>query len=166
MLNLSITLMLTAIIAAFVAMTAAAEKTDVVSCCTAGGAKATPSATPAGAAPLVCTLTSKEMRDRRGEVVALIQRAAYNVEELDNGYLISFQKGYGKELVEFIEVERECCRFFEFDLKFSENDGPITLSITGPEGSKQFSSKFVKAMSKTVSVEIGESADGCCAVQK
>ena len=166
MLNLSATLLLTTITAAFIATIASAEKADVVPCCTADGANATPSSTPVTAAPLVCTLTSKETRDRRREVVALIQRAAHNVEELDNGYLISFQKGYGKEIVKFIEIERECCRFFEFDLKFSKNNGPITLAITGPEGSKQFSSGLVKAMSKNVSVDTGESADACCAAQK
>ena len=91
---------------------------------------------------LTCTLTSKELRDRSNRVRALIAKGVLKTEEVDDGFIVTFKKGLGKEIAEFIELERECCAFFEFHLKFSANDGPIVLSVRGPEGSKAFSSKL------------------------
>ena len=42
------------------------------------------------------------------------------------------------KLAEFIKNERLCCPFLEFDLKVSPNEQPISLLLTGPEGTQEF----------------------------
>lgn len=90
------------------------------------------------AAPLVCTLTDEALQVRRAEVVDLLSAYAQHVHEHDNGYSIAFENGHAKEIVEFIELERACCTFFEFTLTFPPEHGSTVLSITGPAGSKSF----------------------------
>ena len=95
---------------------------------------------PAGESviPLVCTLTDPELRGRRAEVGKLLASYARVVKELETGYSIAFENGHGKEIVEFIELERECCAFFEFALTFEAGQGPTTLTISGPKDAKEF----------------------------
>ena len=42
------------------------------------------------------------------------------------------------KLAEFITNERLCCPFLEFDLKIRPNDQPISLTLSGPEGTHEF----------------------------
>lgn len=128
------------------ALFAAAEQSGTLPCCATELTRATSSDTPT--APLVCTLTDKEVRDRREEMGTLLVDAALGAEEIEDGYIVSFEKGHGARIAEFIELERACCPFFEFTLTFAANDGPITLTISGPEGSKAFSSKLVESIPK------------------
>jgi hypothetical protein len=41
-------------------------------------------------------------------------------------------------MAEFISRERLCCPFLEFTLKVSPDDDPISLLLSGPEGTKDF----------------------------
>jgi len=129
------------------ALFAAAERSGELPCCATGQSSATSPEVPG--APLVCTLTDKEVRDRREQLGTLLTKAALGAEEIANGYIVSFEKGHGARIAEFIELERTCCPFFEFTLAFAPNDGPITLAIAGPKGSKAFSSKLVESIPKS-----------------
>jgi hypothetical protein len=48
----------------------------------------------------------------------------------------------GKEWIErlarFVAEERECCRFFAFELRFEPDLGSISFRMRGPEGTKEF----------------------------
>jgi len=37
-----------------------------------------------------------------------------------------------------IEAERRCCRFLQFELNVRPDLSPLTLTLTGPEGTQQF----------------------------
>ena|ERR1700675_5039668 len=42
------------------------------------------------------------------------------------------------EVAEWISFERKCCPFFDFRLDIARDSGPITLSLTGRAGVKEF----------------------------
>ena len=37
-----------------------------------------------------------------------------------------------------IDAERQCCRFLRFALTIEGNPGPISLELTGPDGTQRF----------------------------
>jgi hypothetical protein len=41
-------------------------------------------------------------------------------------------------LADFITNERRCCPFLDFTLTVSENAKPVTLLLSGPEGTRKF----------------------------
>lgn len=92
----------------------------------------------AKSAPLVCTLSDGAKRARREEIGDSLLGWAKAVTEIETGYTVEFENGHAREIVEFIELERECCSFFEFGLHFGADNGPTTLTITGPDGVKDF----------------------------
>ena len=42
------------------------------------------------------------------------------------------------QLVEWVELERQCCPFFGFEVRWEGKNGPVWLRLTGPEGVKEF----------------------------
>ena len=40
--------------------------------------------------------------------------------------------------LEVIRVERDCCRFLEFTLRFDQDLDPVWLEMRGPEGTRAF----------------------------
>lgn len=87
-------------------------------------------------AALVCTLTTPELQERRAGVLKGLRESAKEFRELDNGLSLRYSKEKIGDLVEFIKLERDCCNFLEFTLRFEANDGPVWLSVTGHEGAK------------------------------
>ena len=37
-----------------------------------------------------------------------------------------------------VDAERQCCRFLSFTIIVNPDGGPITLDLTGPEGTREF----------------------------
>ena len=89
---------------------------------------------------LACKLTSPELQKRKQDVLASLKEKVLDKSELANGYKYKFEGSdrIFDELVTFIKSERACCDFFTFDLSISDNKSNIALSITGPEGAKEF----------------------------
>ena len=90
--------------------------------------------------PLVCTLTSPELRKRKETVIASLKAQVVEKKELRDGYAFKFP-GNDKmvdELTEFIKSERECCGFFTFTLSVSGDKSEAWLALTGPVGTKLF----------------------------
>lgn len=91
-------------------------------------------------AALVCSLTDEEFRKHKETVIASLKKQVLEKKELDNGYAFRF-KGDAKTLKEvnaFVDAERQCCEFFTFDLSVSVDESEAWLSMTGPEGVKDF----------------------------
>jgi hypothetical protein len=87
-----------------------------------------------------CKLTSPELQKYKTEVIALLKSEVLQRKELDNGYQYSF-KGSDKmidDIVSFIKTERVCCDFFTFNLSIEDVNRNVLLTITGPEGTKEF----------------------------
>jgi hypothetical protein len=89
--------------------------------------------------PIACTLSGSDWTRRQGTVAKILGQAQ-RVEELADGYAFGFPGSaeWGHRLVDFINSERVCCRFFTFELVFEPNFGQIWLRVKGPEGVKEF----------------------------
>ncbi len=89
---------------------------------------------------VACKLTSPEMQKRKEEVIKALKEKVIERQELANGYKYKFN-GTDEvldELLAFIKSERSCCDFFSFELSITDNKSHTWLSITGPDGSKEF----------------------------
>ncbi len=90
--------------------------------------------------PIACELPEERLEPRREELSRELFDACELVRELEDGYEFVFRDEPGRlaELARFVATERECCRFFAFELLFATDLGPITLRLRGPEGTKEF----------------------------
>jgi hypothetical protein len=90
--------------------------------------------------PIACNLTSAELQERRRTVLETLRGAVLEVEELADGFAYSFMSEGNrfKELANMIDLERQCCPFLQFRVNVTAGHGPLTLEITGPEGTKDF----------------------------
>jgi len=89
---------------------------------------------------LACDLTTIPSSAREEHIVAapLLFQTAQEVQELPNGYAFCFLNEPGKfmAIAKYIENERLCCSFFNFELEIKPNGGPLWLRLTGDEGVK------------------------------
>ena len=96
------------------------------------------------ALPIVCNMNVFTLEEREKHVRTTIQlfQTVQNIQEAENGYEFIFLNPSNvenfKQFAEFIYNERRCCPFLEFALKIAPKDGPISLLLTGPEGTKEF----------------------------
>jgi hypothetical protein len=99
-----------------------------------------PMTTPAKIKQVTCKLTSPELRKRKEEVIAVLKCKVLEKEELKDGYRYTFEGSdtMMDALVEFIKTERQCCNFISFNLTVNDEESNLWLSLTGPEGAKDF----------------------------
>lgn len=87
-----------------------------------------------------CRLNSALLRKRKSTVIRELVEKIILTEELNEGYCFTFN--YSEEilfrLTEFIKLEKECCPFFNLNLSIQGNSNTISLSLGGPEGTKEF----------------------------
>jgi hypothetical protein len=90
--------------------------------------------------PIACSLTAPELQERRTTVLQKVRRAVIEIKELENGYSYSVPSTseWLGELASLVELERQCCPFLQFRLTVAANGGPLSLEMTGPEGTKEF----------------------------
>jgi hypothetical protein len=90
--------------------------------------------------PIACSLSEQELAKRREELAGDIFKNIQQVQELADGYAFRFPEGkdWAAKLLDFIAFERECCRFFIFELVFEADLGPTWLRLRGGEGVKEF----------------------------
>jgi hypothetical protein len=91
---------------------------------------------------LVCNLTAlnAEQRERHRVVLKQLRQVGQEVREVTNGYAFRFLAEISVLLLlaEFITLEHRCCPFLEFTLQVKTERGPAWLTVTGPEGVKEF----------------------------
>ena len=89
---------------------------------------------------IACTLTDAEFREREALLLARFKATVSQATELPDGFAFSApgEKEWIALLAELIVAERECCPFLRFELTAEQNNGPVTLTVTGPPGSKAF----------------------------
>ena len=93
--------------------------------------------------PAFACAMNKLTADQRTALSSAMHRlidAKPATKELANGYEMRFD--HAGELYSaattWIENERVCCPFFSFNVALSQNDGPMTIRLTGPKGVKEF----------------------------
>lgn len=90
---------------------------------------------------LACDLTAIPAAVREEHIITGPQlfALAQEVQELPNGYAIRFSNETGRfmAIAKFIENERLCCPFFNFEFEIKPNNGPLWLRLTGDEEVKE-----------------------------
>ena len=86
-----------------------------------------------------CQLSSNDFSSRMTEIEELFI-GNDKVRELEDGYEFRFpaEKEWAVKLLTFIQSERQCCSFFQFELAFEAEEGPVWLRVRGPEAAKAF----------------------------
>ena len=75
-------------------------------------------------APIVCTLSDGEVQERR-DLLEWLRTNLVRSQRSEHGLLLHFPAGDGidAQLRHFAQVEKDCCRFWGFDI---ERDGSTT----------------------------------------
>ncbi len=101
--------------------------------------------------PIACELSEEGQRSRRDEISHKLFSGCKDVRELEDGYEFVFPgaQEWIEGLARFVAEERECCRFFAFELLFEPDLGPVSLRMRGPVGTKevlegQFTEEFAR----------------------
>ena len=90
--------------------------------------------------PIACTLSEEALSARREGLLGRVVRRASTITKTPAGYRLEFtaEPDTLSLLAAMIEAERQCCQFLRFDLRIEPNVGPISLELTGPEGTQAF----------------------------
>jgi len=93
-------------------------------------------------APIACDMNVFTSVEREAHIqnTRQLYDTVQAIHEISNGYEFLFPCNTETvaKLAEFIVNERLCCPFLEFDLKIAPNDQPISLTLSGPEGTREF----------------------------
>lgn len=89
---------------------------------------------------LACDITDPVAFETRKLSVLDLLKGATNTTETADGYTLQFpsDNNWFLALATFIDAERQCCAFFQFDLSVSPNHGPISLTLRGSADVKTF----------------------------
>jgi hypothetical protein len=95
-------------------------------------------------APIACNLDSEAQAERQRMVTDELFSYVLDTEELLDGYAYRFpgEQEILEQVTAFVLFERQCCPFFTFELTFEPEQGPVTLKLRGPEGTKEFLESF------------------------
>jgi hypothetical protein len=90
--------------------------------------------------PVACTLSPAALKARRENLLHVLIRRASERRELPDGYRLRFpsEGTLLSEIARMVDAERQCCRFIRFTVTVEPDDGPITLDLTGPAGTREF----------------------------
>ena len=90
--------------------------------------------------PVACSLTNSELQERRKEVLARAKAAVIGKKETENGFIFQFSSSSERitALANLIAQEHLCCPFLSFRLTVEPGDGPVSLELSGPQGTKEF----------------------------
>jgi hypothetical protein len=82
--------------------------------------------------PIVCNLSSSNMRDRFTAWTAVAKQALAFRKAHESGVELHYQKlaGVKEELHRLAALENDCCSFLHFE--FGESGGYLTLNVSGP----------------------------------
>lgn len=94
--------------------------------------------------PLICNMDVFTPAEREQHIRSTAQlfQSVQAIHKAENGFEFLFpnldEADNLTQLAEFISNERRCCPFLEFTLKILPKDTPISLLLTGPEGTQEF----------------------------
>jgi hypothetical protein len=97
--------------------------------------------------PIACTLPEAELRERERTVLAALGAQVRKVEARPDGYALELAAT--DEAVAaattFIQLERRCCQFLRFELTIDAATGPVRLTLTGPQGARDFLATWLES---------------------
>jgi hypothetical protein len=90
--------------------------------------------------PVACSLTDSELQERRREVLGQAKAAMIGMKETESGFLYQFSASSERitALANLIALEHQCCPFLSFRLTVEPGEAPVSLELSGPQGTKKF----------------------------
>jgi hypothetical protein len=90
--------------------------------------------------PIVCELTPEALRARRDRLLPGLAERAIRREETADGYVLTFAASSETlhAIAAVVDAERQCCRWLRFAVAVEPGGGPISLTLSGPDGSREF----------------------------
>jgi hypothetical protein len=90
--------------------------------------------------PVACTLSPESLATRRQGLLAELLRHADAHDEFNSGHRFLFAASDETValIAKTVAAERHCCSFLRFQITVEPGGGPVTLEITGPEGTREF----------------------------
>ena len=90
--------------------------------------------------PVACTLSPAALKARKENLLKALLDRANQRRELPDGYRLRFaaEGDMLSEIARTVDAERQCCRFLRFTVTVEPDDGPITLDLNGPAGTREF----------------------------
>ena len=88
--------------------------------------------------PIVCTLSAAALKARRENLLGALVHRAEERRDLPDGYRLRFAGDMLSAIARTVDTERQCCRFLRFTVAVEPADGPISLDLTGPTGTREF----------------------------
>jgi hypothetical protein len=94
------------------------------------------------ASRLTCNINGipPQERERYGQLVETLRHAIQKRQELPDGFAFEVNTKHmsNADLIEWIELERKCYPFFEFEILRTRQDETVWLHLKGPQGVKEF----------------------------
>jgi hypothetical protein len=92
--------------------------------------------------PLACNLKAFTPQERIAwrRLIDQLRQAETPAGELSNGHVFAIDAGKVsiQTLAEWIDLERKCCPFFDFQVSLRGANGQLSLALTGGQGVKEF----------------------------
>jgi hypothetical protein len=92
--------------------------------------------------PFACNLKAftPQQREQWKKLIDQLMPAVTSARDRNDGYSLQVdtRKMSLVEVAQWVDLERKCCPFFDFQLDLHGVDGDLWLSLTGREGVKQF----------------------------
>jgi hypothetical protein len=90
--------------------------------------------------PIACSLSPGAIATRRENLLNRLFHRAIDRSDLPNGLRFQFaaEEGILLDIVRTVDAERQCCRFLHFTVTVHPDEGPITLDLAGPPGTREF----------------------------
>ncbi len=85
-----------------------------------------------------CALNPDDLDARCEELLPGLVASALDREEIDGGYRYRFGAESLTAVFHAIDEERQCCPFFRFEVVIEAEAAGVILSVTGPEGVREF----------------------------
>lgn len=89
---------------------------------------------------VVCSLSPAALKARKENLLGVLVHRAEERRELPEGYHLRFaaEGDVLSAIARTVNAERQCCRFLRFTVTIEPGDGPISLDLTGPAGTREF----------------------------
>jgi hypothetical protein len=90
--------------------------------------------------PIACTLSPDALEARRQGLLGDLLRRAQGHELTAQGLRVVFSADAETlaTIARVVDAERRCCRFLRFMITVEPDDGPVTLELSGPAGTREF----------------------------
>jgi hypothetical protein len=98
--------------------------------------------------PIVCNVSALTTAERQQHAARSerLKSAIVRIEDVTGGYRLYLNSALPvADLLAWVEGERRCCAFLDFEIGLAREDGARWLQMTGREGVKEFLSQEMKA---------------------